>query len=133
MLLLESIKILTGHTGSIYALEAIDESHFISSGGDGQIILWDMNDLDNGKLVARIPEQVFSLKYDKAHHRIFIGNMHGGLHLIDWNNKKNLSNVSIHDKGIYKIEIHNNKLYTLGGGGYLKIWDLNSLKLIESI
>ncbi|MDX5321951.1 MAG: WD40 repeat domain-containing protein, partial [Bacteroidota bacterium] len=54
-----------GHQQSIYTLKRIDEKQFLSAGGGGMLVRWRLDEQD-GKLLARLPEQIFSMALEAS-------------------------------------------------------------------
>ncbi|MEQ9007028.1 MAG: WD40 repeat domain-containing protein, partial [Ekhidna sp.] len=40
-----------GHNDSIYTLQELDDHRFISAGGDGMVVLWDLKLPDEGEVI----------------------------------------------------------------------------------
>lgn len=115
---------LTGHKASIFALTQDQQSEsFLSGGGDGWIVRWNINTPELGKLIATVEAQIFHLHYIPALEMIVAGNMNGGLHWIDINTPAKSINISHHKKGVFGILSAEEKVYTIGGGGVLTSWD----------
>ncbi|MCV5968843.1 hypothetical protein, partial [Lactococcus petauri] len=74
----------TGHRSAIYALEkGKTPQNFLTSGGDGWIVEWDIASPETGKRLATAETQVFSLCHLPEKGKIIAGTMNGGLHWID--------------------------------------------------
>lgn len=125
---------LTGHQGSIYTLfYPFDEHYLVSSGGDGWVVKWDINDPDIGQLIAQIDSKVFSLCHIPHSSIIIAGNMDGGIHYMDIENPENNKNIAHHQKGVFNILFIKNHIYTIGGDGIITCWQLSPFKSIESL
>jgi len=62
-----------GHTGSVYALaESWNEASFFSGGSDGLLVEWNVHDNLNGKVIAKIPDVIFSIYVDENQRNIHI-------------------------------------------------------------
>jgi tricorn protease-like protein len=79
------IATLTAHTGSIYSLYANNKipQTFYSAGGDGNLIKWDLNDLDKAYLVSKVDTNIFSMNALPMQSKILLGQMQGGIHVLD--------------------------------------------------
>ena len=125
---------LTGHKASIFALARDQQDYsFLSGGGDGWIVRWDLNTPELGKLIATVEAQIFHLHYIPTLETIVVGNMNGGLHWIDVNTPSNNINIAHHKKGVFGILSVEDKLYTIGGGGLLTSWDALQKRSVESL
>jgi hypothetical protein len=55
---------LTGHRDAIYTLQpAAEGSDFFSASGDGMVVRWNLDDPENGELIAKLPNSVYALHY----------------------------------------------------------------------
>jgi len=117
---------LRGHRGAIYKIiQAKDPGSFFSAGGDGWIIKWNPNLSEDGVLIARDEDNIFTL----CHHpddALLAGTLQGNLLHIDLKNGAARKLVH-HKKGLYDIHIWNEKIITLGGDGRLTFWDAKQL------
>jgi len=123
----------TGHEGAVYSLcKGKTDSSFISAGGDGRVIEWDLNDPEKAKLLASSPETLFKVKYEPSMESLLFGNMSGGLHWINLQQKTNVSNIAAHQKGVYDIQFIDNRFFTFGGDGQLVCWTTKTQRPAES-
>jgi WD repeat-containing protein 61 len=124
---------LRGHKASVFAFaKADDPHHFLSGAGDGWIVQWNLKEPGNGKLIAKVPENIFSLFNISDQQLIIAGNMNGGVHWIDLNNPEKTKNIAHHQKGVFDIQLIDNQVYTLGGGGMLTRWSIAERRALES-
>jgi WD40 repeat protein len=130
----KQIAKLTGHKGSIYTIVEGSEPHKVLSGaGDGWVIEWDLMNFETAKVVAKVETNIFSMAYLKSKNWLAVGNMFGGLHWVDLNQKTDLKNVAFHEKGIFDILEFGDHIYTVGGDGKLAKWNIEAQQVIESI
>jgi WD40 repeat protein len=132
---IQKIATSTGHRAAIYALISnLDDQHFLTAGGDGWIAQWNINDPDNGKLLAATEMQLFSLCALPDQNRLVAGNISGGVHWIDLKEPENTKNILHHsNKGVYGLISVGNWVLSIGGDGVLTKWDANTAKPLESI
>ena len=126
---------LTGHNGSVYSLQKLNEGSFLSAGGDGWIVKWDLQseEVELGKLVAKTDTQIFTLHYDSFSNLLVAGDMHGELHFIDFDESQTSRRFQHHKKGVYGIIRHRDNIFTLGGGGMLSKWNPEKIGVVESV
>jgi len=125
---------LTGHDASIFKVMPYKEKNlFLSGGGEGWVVVWDLKQPEMGRLVSKIDKQIFSLLYLKGHETIVAGNMDGGVHWINLNDPTNTQNIAHHSKGVFAIERVGESVFTAGGDGVLTRWDIKATRTIESI
>ena len=75
---------LRGHKAAIFAFaNAIDSNYFLTGAGDGMIVQWNLSEPENGKLIAKVPKNIFSLHHLIEQDLIIAGNMDGGVHWVD--------------------------------------------------
>ena len=130
---IKKIAHLTGHQGSVYTLTpSMTPQYFLSGGGDGWVVEWDLAKPEVGKLLAKVESNIFSLLFIKNKNLIIAGNRDGGIHFIDLNDTTQNKNVAHHSKGIYSIQIIDNQLFTLGGEGVITRWSLGEKRALES-
>jgi WD40 repeat protein len=130
----KQIAKLTGHKGSIYTIVQGNEPHKVLSGaGDGWVIEWDLTNFETAKVVAKVETNIFSMAYLPKENWLAVGNMFGGLHWVDLNQKKDLKNVAFHKKGIFDILQVEDHIYTVGGDGKLAKWHIETQQIVESI
>jgi WD40 repeat protein len=130
----EKIHACSGHNAALYALApGRTDRHFLSAGGDGWVVEWDLDDPELGKLVASVETQCFSLCTLPNRNRIVAGNMNGGLHWIDRESPDQTRNVLQHKKGIYALQSIGPWLFSAGGDGFLTRWDTENARTIESL
>lgn len=122
-----------GHRGALYALaQGQNEQSFLSAGSDGWVVAWELNNPENGRLVASVESQLFSLCHIHERQLIVTGNMNGGLHWIDLQTPENNRNIQHHQKGVYGLLPKGEDLFSIGGDGILTRWSLESQRSIES-
>lgn len=138
LLQVEKTHTCSGHNAALYALSpGQTDRHFLSAGGDGWVVEWDLDDPELGKLVASVETQCFSLCTLPDRNRIVAGNMNGGLHWIDRESPAQTRNVLHHKKGVYALAYHQDAnggwLFSAGGDGFLTRWDAANARTIESL
>lgn len=75
---------LTGHRDCVYTVErAGNPAVFYSAGGDGFIVAWNLNNPENGEVIAQVSSSVYALKYLPKQEVLLIGHNNNGLQVID--------------------------------------------------
>ena len=135
MLSIKKIATCTGHRAALYALApGCDERHFLTGGGDGWLVEWNLDDPENGRLVASIEGRVFSLCRLPNQNRVVAGNMTGGVHWLDLDDPARTRNVQHHlNKGVFDILAVGPWVFTAGGDGLLTRWDAATGRAMESL
>ena len=122
---LKVIKVsqLQGHNAAIFDVFPDGKEEFLfTTGGDGWLVKWDLNDTATGKLIARTDIQNFTA-IQVADNHFVCGNMHGGVHFIDLLNPEDQKNIQHHKKGVFSLIETNGLLYSGGGDGKITRWD----------
>jgi WD repeat-containing protein 61 len=58
----KKLHTLTGHNDCVYALvEGPNPQYFFTGSGDGMVVLWDLEDPQDGKLIAKVNHSVYAL------------------------------------------------------------------------
>ncbi len=131
---IKQIARLTGHRASVYALvRGSASSQFLSGGGEGWVIRWDMRDMEQATVVAKVETNIFSLLHLPKRNLLLAGNMYGGLHWVDLNKKKDVRNIAYHKNGIFDIQYVNDDIYTAGGDGKLVKWSIEAMRPVETL
>lgn len=115
----------SGHKDCVYALcEGPTENEFFSSGADGWVVLWNVDEAEQGKLVARMPSSVYALHYFQEHHLILIGVNQDGLHLIDLNSGNDIWNLPCPGVNWFRLEaLDENQILASGSKGNLLLFN----------
>lgn len=130
MIEIKKINTYTGHKGAVYTIErGATPNIFYSSGADGQIIEWDLNNLENGRLVAKIPTSVYALKFIPVLNTLIIGQNFEGIHLLDVTKKSELGSLKMTNSQIFDIQMFGDGILIGTGDGYLFEVGLNDLTL----
>jgi len=116
-----------GHKSAIYALcKAQDHGAFLSAGGDGIVVRWQLDAPQDGRAIVNVGEPIFSLLVLEQTSKVLIGTGTGRLLVIDLPTKREIQVVQAHTKGIFKITLLNDQtLACAGGDGALSIWRMD--------
>ncbi|MEP0985536.1 WD40 repeat domain-containing protein [Ekhidna sp.] len=122
-----------GHNDSIYTLAALDDHRFISAGGDGMIVLWDLKSPDEGEVVVKIQNSIYALCVDRVNGCLYVGQNNQGIHKIDLRTKKEVSSISLGDHQVFAIELVDDKIWVgLSNGEVVELsLDLSLIKKMK--
>ncbi len=126
-------NVLTGHSGSVYALaETGTRGVFLSGAGDRMIASWNVAEGAEGKLIAQLPAPVFSLLAVGSD--FLAGTGAGSLHIIDTELKRETRAVQLHTAQIFDIAFSpkHNLLFTAGGDGQLAVSEASTATFLKA-
>lgn len=120
---------LTGHHDSLYTLEAYSTTQFFTAGGDGMVVLWDLENVDTGKMIVKVPASCYALSFSKERNLLVVGQNFSGIHLIDVEAKKEMGSVALTKSAIFDIKTTSERIYVATGEGEVILldWELRIL------
>lgn len=125
---------MKGHRDCVYTLEGGPHPNvFFSGSGDGMVVSWDLSDPQDGQLIARLPHSVYGLHFHAASGQLIAGHNYEGIHVLDWENKKETGSLKVTSSAIFDIRSWgNNLIVACGDGSVLKI-DLENLTVTNRV
>ncbi|MFY0591283.1 WD40 repeat domain-containing protein [Roseivirga sp.] len=130
----EKIKTLAGHSDCVYTLEkGPKENMFFSSGGDGVVASWDLNDLESGKVIVKVPSSVYALCYYPERNVLIIGQNFDGIHLIDLEKMTEVGSIKLGTSAIFDIKVLKDRIFVALANGEVHILDITTLETIHVI
>lgn len=124
----------TGHRDSVYTLQQTNEPHLIFSGaGDGMVALWNLKEKKDGELIAQLPNSIYALHYLNSRRLLVIGQNYSGIHLIDYQTKKEIASLQLTSSAIFDIQSFVNDLIIATGDGTIIIVDLEKWSVKKRI
>lgn len=129
----KNLKSLKGHKGAVYNLCKADEPYrFFSGGADRNIVLWNLESMKAEGVVAKSSTTIIALSYLKKQNLLFIGQVEGGVHVIDLNLGKEIHYLKAHNGYIFKIVQLEDKKEMLfcSGDGSFSVWSTESFKML---
>ncbi len=111
------------HTDAVYTLEkGPQESEFFSAGGDGRVVLWNLQEPDKARLIAKVDSAVYALHYIPELDSLVLGQNHEGIHVVQCSSKKVLGSLKLPMTAFFDIEFYKGSVYVAcGDGSLLKI------------
>jgi len=123
---------ITGHRDSIYTLQQADRHNlFFSGSGDGMVVLWNLENPEEGELIAKLPHSIYALHVEPSG-LLAVGHNYDGIHLIDWKNKKAGGSLKMTNAAIFDIQSAGQRLFVADGGGVLTTIDVHTLAILNS-
>jgi WD40 repeat protein len=114
--------VLSGHSGSVYALACSGVNTCFSGGGDRVVAEWDLEHPDEGTLMAKVNDIVYSI-LPLSNQKMLVGQASGGIHVIDLATRKEERLLQYHKSGVFSLcysDIHK-LIVSLSGDGELGI------------
>lgn len=133
-IVVEKIATYTGHTDCIYALCAgSTEKEFFTSGGDGMVVLWNTNSGDEGELICKLENSVYTLLFLEDCQLLAVAENTKGIRFLDIKTKTEIFNIAIPQTSFFDLKYHNNYLWICTHNGEVVIVDILSKKIIHKI
>jgi len=124
------VQAFTGHNDCVYTLSpGFLDTSFFSSGGDGLVVKWDLDNLNEGELIAQLPNSVYALYYDRKSNLLITGHNYDGIHLLDWQAKQEVASLKLTTGAIFDITTFEDDILIATGEGMLVVVDRNTLQI----
>ena len=125
---------LTGHRDAVYTLQAAaNSSDFFSGSGDGMVVRWNLDDPENGELIAKLPNSVYALHYVRQADMLIAGHNYEGIHVLDWRSKKEVGSLKITTAAIFDIQTLGDRLLVAAGDGSISLVDWQMPAILKRI
>ena len=130
------LKTLSGHKDALYTLKKLDAHRFLSAGGDGMVVSWDLRTPETGQMIVKVPASIYAMDYNQERELLVVGQNFSGVHLIDVDTKKELRSLQLTSRQIFDIQSTEEAIFIgTGDGELIKLdWEfriLNRVKLSE--
>jgi WD40 repeat protein len=121
-----------GHRDCVYSLQQSKEANqFFSGAGDGMIVKWDHKNPEQGELIAKLPNSVYALHYHGNSNLLIAGHNYDGIHLLEWENKKEVGSLHLTEAAVFDIQTHNGNIYVASGDGIVSCIDMEKLVVTQ--
>lgn len=130
----DQVSSLEGLGGSVFTLErTYAPSRILSGSNDRMVVEWNLETMKPEKVVATLPTKAYALKFIDELNWLIVGNMVGGLHVIDLTEKKEIRLMQLHTKTVFDIQYDakSKRLYTLSADGSFAAWKLPDFELLH--
>ena len=117
---------------AIYAL-ALAPDGLYSAAADGFIVHWHRDDVDFGRVVAKVENGKFFSLATLEDGGLVAGAVDGGVHWLYPTATERNRHVAFHTRGVYAVVRLGTEVLTGGGDGVLGRWDASTGRLIESV
>jgi len=123
----------TGHRDCVYALAVSQGKYFFSSGGDGMIVSWNLDEPDKGELLAQVPNSVYALCYLEESQTLVVGQNFEGLQFVDVAEKRISQSMKIPETSVFAIEKVNQHLLVGLKTGLVMIIEMKPIGPIKKL
>lgn len=121
---INKIAEFTGHTGGIYGLQTDSENQrFFTGGADGYVVEWDVNKPQEGSLLVKLPQPVYSILILAHVGEAWIGTASGNIHVVDLEKRQETKNFQFHQRGVFDLKFVDGQVYAAGGDGVISCWN----------
>ncbi len=131
------VAALTGHRGSVFALYNLpgEDPFVLSGGGDGMVVRWNVANPADGMLRAQVGTNILALLRLPNSPYLCIGQLQGGIHVIDLERNVEVKHLLNHKKGVFALELtpDGSHFISLGGDGQLCLWRNHDFALVKSL
>lgn len=130
--MLTRIEERTGHNAAIYALKPAPDG-FYSAAADGFIVHWHREDVDFGRVVAKVEGGKFLSLETLPDGGLVAGALDGGIHWLYPGQEERNLHVAHHQRGVFALLRVADDVFSAGGDGVLTRWDAKTGRTMESL
>ena len=95
------------------------------------IVGWDLQRPDVGEVIAKLPNSVYALHHHPYNDLLVAGHNFEGIHLLDWQNKKETGSLQLTKAAIFDIQSSGRYLLVATGEGSLLKVDAGTLTVVK--
>lgn len=130
----QKIHTLKGHRDSVYTLAPGQQQNiFFSGAGDGMVVQWNLQNPDEGTVIAKVEASVYALHYNAHFNHLIVGQNYEGIHVIGLDQNKPLGSLQMTKASIFDITTHRDRIYVATSDGQIAILNYQKLTIIDQI
>ena len=95
----------SGHKDAVYALAEGREGYFFSAGADGWVVEWQLNNPEQGRLLARMPGAVYTLLFLPLQNLLLVAVKDDGFHGLDVTEGKEIFALPASGKSWFRMQL----------------------------
>ncbi|MEM9529035.1 MAG: hypothetical protein AAGA31_20665 [Bacteroidota bacterium] len=122
----------SGHHAAIYDLQPAVNG-FYSAAADGYIVHWHRDDVDFGRVVAKVDGGKFLCLTSLPDGGMVVGALDGGVHWLYQEEPDRNRHLAHHTKGVFAVIRVQDEVFTAGGDGILTRWSVSGQRSLESL
>jgi WD40 repeat protein len=124
------VRDFQGHRDAVFSL-CLTPSGFISAGGDGFIVEW-IWDSEDGTMLAKEEESIYSLEFHEENQFLLAGTRKGHILVLDYKAKNIIKRIEAHQGGIFGFVPMSTGYLSYGEDGWVKHWNKH-FELVDQI
>ncbi|MBK9175777.1 MAG: hypothetical protein IPM46_05450 [Flavobacteriales bacterium] len=106
----------------------------LSAGADGRVLRWRKAEPDHVRLLATLPDPLYTAWLQKGAAHLYAGTTRGELFVLDMRAKAERQHILAHNSPIYCMNgTTDGLLYVGGGDGVLTVWSMGSDALLHAV
>ncbi|HYC84201.1 MAG TPA: WD40 repeat domain-containing protein, partial [Chryseosolibacter sp.] len=109
------------------------ENVFFSGSGDGMVVRWDLTTPETGQLLARLPNSVYALHFDRASGQLIAGHNYEGIHFLDPETKHENGSLQLTKAAIFDIQGTDGSLLIASGDGSVVKVDIGTRRILKKV
>lgn len=122
----------SGHQAAIYDLQLAPDG-FFSAAADGYLVHWHREDVDFGRVVAKVEGGKFLCLATLPDGGLVAGALDGGVHWLYPEETTRNRHIAHHAKGVFDVIRIEEEVFTVGGDGILTRWSVKEQRSLESL
>jgi WD40 repeat protein len=128
------LKSISGHSGAIYDIAAVDNYVYTTS-ADRFVVRWNIEKGLQDNFAVKLDHSAFNIALDDNRKQLIIGNSKGGIHCIDLESREEVRYITQHKSSIFALtyDKYKNVFYSGDQDGYFCAWDAKSMKLLITL
>jgi len=125
---------LKGHKDCIYSLAPAQENtNFFSAAGDGLVVRWEFDDLQSGRIIAKVPASIYAIHYEEERNNLVVGQNYEGIHIVDLDQNHEVGSVKITQSAIFDIKVYKEQILIASGDGKVTVVNYQNLNILRTI
>jgi len=97
------------------------------------VVIWDLANPVEGQLIAKLPNSIYALYHHQESDLLIAGHNYDGIHILDWQNKKEIGSLQLTKAAIFDIQSYGQHLLVATGEGSLVKVDAKSLVVTRTV